>query len=58
MEHVVLVDQQNNEIGTAPKETVHTDSTPLHRGFSCFVFNDAKETSVTKRSMIKKHIPA
>jgi isopentenyl-diphosphate delta-isomerase len=53
----VLVDQQNNVIGTAPKETVHTHVTPLHRGFSCFVFNDKKEVLITKRSERKKTFP-
>lgn len=49
-----MVDQQNNEIGTAPKDTVHTKDTPLHRGFSCFVFNDKKELLITRRSLTKK----
>jgi isopentenyl-diphosphate delta-isomerase len=53
-EFVVLVDEQNNEIGTASKETVHTSKTPLHRGFSCFVFNDKKEVLLTQRSVTKK----
>ena len=35
-ELVVLVDDQNNVIGTAPKNTVHTNNTPLHRAFSFF----------------------
>ena len=54
MELVVLVDEQNNEIGTAPKETVHTDHTPLHRGFSLFVFNTKGDVLVTKRAVSKK----
>ena len=57
MEFVVLVDDQNNGIGTAPKETVHTKDTPLHRGFSCFVFNDKKEILLTKRSETKNTFP-
>ena len=57
MEHVVLVDDQNNEIGTAPKDTVHTKNTPLHRGFSVFVFNDKKEVLTTQRSLSKKTFP-
>lgn len=56
-EYVVLVDDKNNEIGTAPKETVHTTDTPLHRGFSCFVFNDNKELLVTQRALSKKTFP-
>lgn len=57
MEHVVLVDENNNEIGTAPKDTVHTKDTPLHRGFSVFVFNDKDQLLVTKRASTKKAFP-
>ncbi len=57
MELVVLVDEQNNEIGTAPKDTVHTKNTPLHRGFSLFLFNSKGEVLLTKRSKDKKTFP-
>ena len=57
MEYVVLVDDQNNEIGTAPKESVHTKNTPLHRGFSVFVFNKKNELLVTRRALSKKTFP-
>jgi len=57
IEYVVLVDRENNEIGTAPKDMVHTKDTPLHRGFSCFVFNNKKEVLVTQRSLTKKTFP-
>lgn len=57
MEHVVLVDEQNNEIGTAPKATVHSDDTPLHRGFSLFVFNRNHELLLTHRAGEKKTFP-
>jgi len=56
-ELVVLVDEQNNVQGTAPKATVHTTSTPLHRGFSVFLFNEKKEFYVTRRSLVKKTFP-
>jgi isopentenyl-diphosphate Delta-isomerase len=57
MELVVLVDEQNNEIGTAPKETVHSDHTPLHRGFSLFLFNKKHELLLTRRAETKKTFP-
>jgi len=57
MEFVVLVDEQNNETGTAPKDTVHTKNTPLHRAFSLFVFNHKKELLLTRRSETKKTFP-
>jgi isopentenyl-diphosphate delta-isomerase len=56
-EHVVLVDEQDNQIGTAPKDTVHSTDTPLHRGFSIFVFNAKGELLVTKRALTKKTFP-
>ena len=57
MELVVLVDKNNKEIGTASKDTVHTVSTPLHRGFSLFLFNSKGEFLLTKRSAKKKTFP-
>ncbi len=57
MELVVLVDEQNNEIGTAEKNTVHSTNTPLHRGFSLFLFNYQKQLLLTQRSFSKKTFP-
>ena len=56
-ELVVLVDEENNQIGTASKDTVHTTNTPLHRGFSLFLFNSKNEVLLTKRSKHKKTFP-
>lgn len=53
-ELVVLVDEDNNIIGTAPKSTVHTTETPLHRAFSVFLFNTKKQFYITQRSSKKK----
>jgi isopentenyl-diphosphate delta-isomerase type 1 len=39
VEHVVLVNDLNQVIGTMPKSEVHARLTPLHRGFSAFVFD-------------------
>lgn len=57
VELVVLVNDQNNPIGTADKETVHTADTPLHRAFSLFLFNSKKQMLLTKRAMTKKTFP-
>ncbi len=57
IELVVLVDENNHEIGTAPKETVHTQNTPLHRGFSLFLFNSKNELLLTRRALTKKTFP-
>lgn len=56
-EHVVLVDDQNNVLGTAPKATVHTADTPLHRGFSAFLFNADGLLLLQQRSHKKKTWP-
>lgn len=57
MDQVVLVDEQNVEIGTMAKDVVHTANTPLHRGFSLFVFNTKKEVLLTQRALNKKTFP-
>jgi isopentenyl-diphosphate Delta-isomerase len=57
MELVVLVDDHNNELGTSPKDQVHSTHTPLHRGFSLFVFNTKKQLLITRRAHTKKTFP-
>ena len=57
MELVVLVDEFNTQIGVADKQMVHTSQTPLHRGFSLFIFNAKKELLLTQRALTKKTFP-
>lgn len=57
LDHVVLVDNQNKVLGTAPKLTAHNSNTPLHRGFSVFLFNKKGELLLQQRSKIKKTFP-
>jgi len=57
MEYVTLVDSHNNQIGVAPKDTVHTKDTPLHRAFSLYLFNSRKQLLVTQRAVHKKTFP-
>jgi isopentenyl-diphosphate delta-isomerase len=52
-EHVVLLDEGGNEIGTAPKATVHHAHTPLHLAVSCYVFNHEGDVLVTRRALSK-----
>lgn len=54
---VVLVDEEGNEIGTAPKSSVHGSDTALHLAFSCHVYNSAGQTLVTRRALDKKTWP-
>ncbi|MFH0828583.1 MAG: isopentenyl-diphosphate Delta-isomerase [Candidatus Kerfeldbacteria bacterium] len=56
-ELVVLVNEQNEPIGTALKADVHTDRTPLHRGFSVFVFHPKGELLLQQRARTKKTWP-
>ena len=55
-EHVILVDQEDREIGTAPKLAVHKTGA-LHRAFSVFGFNRTGEMLLLKRAMTKYHSP-
>lgn len=52
--HVILVDEENNILGIQDKLEVHNANTPLHRGFSVFLFNSQKELLIQKRSYTKK----
>lgn len=56
-ELVVLVDDDGNEIGTAPKSSVHGTDTALHLAFSCHVMNANGEVLVTRRALTKTTWP-
>lgn len=56
-ELTVLVDEKGNEIGTAPKLASHHAQTPLHKGFSCYVFDAEGRFLVTQRALSKKVWP-
>lgn len=57
MEEIVLVDKNNNVLGTAPKLESHNVNTPLHRGFSVFLFNRKGDLLLQQRSHTKKTFP-
>lgn len=57
IELVILVNDQNEEIGTASKDSVHSVNTPLHRAFSVFIFNKNKQLLLQQRSSAKKTFP-
>jgi isopentenyl-diphosphate delta-isomerase len=56
-EHVVLVDDYDTPIGTADKAAVHHAATPLHRGFSVFLFDRAGNLLLQQRSWGKRTWP-
>lgn len=56
-ELVVLVDDDGRAIGTHPKADVHTADTPLHRAFSCYLFDRDGRVLVTRRAVDKTTFP-
>lgn len=56
-ELVVLVDERGNAIGAAAKAAVHHRTTPLHLGFSCYVFDADGRVLMTRRALSKRTFP-
>lgn len=56
-ELVVLLDADGTPIGSAPKARVHSDSTPLHLAFSCYLLDDEGRLLITRRSLEKQAWP-
>ncbi|UZO79411.1 isopentenyl-diphosphate Delta-isomerase [Aquimarina sp. ERC-38] len=55
-ERVILVDENDNEIGTMPKMEAH-EKACLHRAFSVFILNEKEEVMLQKRALHKYHSP-
>lgn len=56
VENVILVDEQDNEVGFMEKIEAH-EKALLHRAFSVFVFNDNNELMLQQRAKSKYHSP-
>jgi isopentenyl-diphosphate delta-isomerase len=54
MEHVILVDKQDNELGTMEKMEAHQKGL-LHRAFSILIFNSKGEMLIQQRADSKYH---
>ncbi len=54
---IVLVDENNRVLGTAHKLKTHNANTPLHRGFSVFLFDSKGNLLLQQRSKTKKTFP-
>jgi isopentenyl-diphosphate delta-isomerase type 1 len=52
-DQVVLLDDHNRSIGTAPRATVHGPDTPRHLAFSCYLFDDRGRVLLTRRGLTK-----
>ncbi len=55
-DHVVLLDDDGREIGTALKSSVHGTDTALHLAFSCHVVNSDGQVLVTRRALGQDHV--
>ena len=53
-ERLILVDENDNEIGTISKADAHDATGTLHRAFSLFIFNDQGELLLQQRSPEKR----
>ncbi|QRV01752.1 isopentenyl-diphosphate Delta-isomerase [Arcanobacterium phocisimile] len=53
VELVVLCNEAGQAIGTAPKQDVHTTHTPLHKAFSCYIFDPDGHVLLTRRALSK-----
>jgi len=54
MEHVILVDENDQQLGLMEKMEAHEKGL-LHRAFSVFVFNDQKQLLIHQRAADKYH---
>ena len=54
---VVLLDQDRHVIGQAPREGIHSQETPLHLAFSCWLVDDAGQLLMTRRALSKRSWP-
>ena len=54
IEKVILVDKNDNEVGTMEKQEAHVKGL-LHRAFSVFIFNDKNELLLQRRAANKYH---
>lgn len=57
IDRVVLLDDDGNAIGTAPKSSVHGSDTALHLAFSCHVLDRSGRVLVTRRALSKATWP-
>jgi isopentenyl-diphosphate delta-isomerase len=54
---VILLDESGQPIGSAPRLEVHTEQTPLHLAFSCYLFDERGRLLLTRRALAKRAWP-
>jgi isopentenyl-diphosphate delta-isomerase len=57
MDQLIIVDDNDKEVGYGEKDECHLIPAKLHRAFSIFIFNSKGEMLIHKRSSIKKTWP-
>ena len=57
MDYVTLLAEDGSAIGTRAKSEVHTEDTPLHLAFSCYIFDSRGRLLVTRRALSKRTWP-
>jgi len=57
MQHIIIVDENDNVIGEEKKQKCHEGDGILHRGFLVMVFNKAGELLLARRSKMKRLWP-
>lgn len=54
-EQVILVDEQDKQLGTLEKMAAHLNGGTKHRAFSVLIFNDKNELMLQQRAISKYH---
>lgn len=54
---VVLLDEERRPVGSAPRESVHDQDTPLHLAFSCYLVDEQDRILLTRRGLGKRSWP-
>ncbi|WP_433336347.1 isopentenyl-diphosphate Delta-isomerase [Spirillospora sp. CA-294931] len=57
IEEIVLLDEADHAVGTAPKAESHHGDTPYHLAFSCYLVDPEGRVLITQRALGKKTFP-
>ncbi|WP_433226492.1 isopentenyl-diphosphate Delta-isomerase [Actinomadura formosensis] len=57
VEEIVLLNADDEAVGTAPKSTSHHEDTPYHLAFSCYVVDTQGRVLITRRALDKRTFP-
>lgn len=56
-DHVILMSPDGRARGLMPRATVHSATTPLHLGFSCYLRREDGSVLLTRRALTKRTWP-